>query len=55
MVTKFRLSKEETKEAEQWRLKKCGSIDFEDLKRCFEVWVRKKRIKEKENGIKRSV
>lgn len=29
------LSKEETERARNWRIEKCGSIDFEDLKREF--------------------
>jgi len=64
MDKRFKLSDRRRKEGEQWRLRKCGSLDFNELKKRFEMEVREhikdgtlgkiKRIKNKD-GDKKSV
>ena len=39
---KIELNKEERKKAEEWRIKKCGSTDFKDLKKKFKEYLREK-------------
>lgn len=51
-MREFKLSKEERKAAEQWRLNKCGSVCFDELFSYFQLWLKKRR---NNHEIKRGV
>ena len=39
---KKELTKEEKEKAKEWRIKKCGSTDFKDLKKKFKEYLKEK-------------
>lgn len=48
---KIKLSPQETKEAEKWRLKKCGKKDFGSLKKGFHQQLSGKKSSTGNEGI----